>query len=363
MDIQSDNILLGVTCVARSDCWAVGFGGTANIADVSQTLAEHWDGSTWSIVPTPDTSFTQPNQLSAISCPSTTDCWAVGRAVPAKKGDVQNLVEHWDGNEWSIVASRDTKRKQINELNAVTCVGGSDCWAAGIADNGAGLFFGETLAEHWDGTAWSIVRTPDASGPSVGSNELNGISCSAISDCWAVGIAFTGSMGPNHTLAEHWDGRTWNIVASPNTSLSQTNVLSGVTCATSSDCWAVGLGGSSNEEVQTLAEHWDGTAWSIVPTPDTSVGLENRLLGVTCVSSADCWAVGDATLPSDTGAQSLAERWNGSAWSIAPTQDVTSSPVNSLDGTVCSTASNCWSVGWFSDTTSGEAQTLVEHRI
>src|SRR5207249_3636353 len=78
----------------------------------------------------------------------------------------------------------------------------------------------------------------------------------------------------------------WSIVTSPNT-----RALSGVTCTSPSDCWAVGSyrNGFYN---QTLIEHWNGTAWSIVTSPNTSTTQSNGLSGVTCTSASNCWAVG-----------------------------------------------------------------------
>src|SRR5262249_22526842 len=87
-----------------------------------------------------------------------------------------------------------------------------------------------------------------------------------------------------HTLIEHWNGIVWSIVTSPATTLFAH--LHDVTCASASDCWAVG--DDSNE---TLTEHWNGTAWSIVNS--SNAPRDNYLRGVTCTSASDCWAVGD----------------------------------------------------------------------
>src|SRR5947207_12562352 len=73
-------------------------------------------------------------------------------------------------------------------------------------------------------------------------------------------------------------GAAWSIVSSPNTSATQDNFLSDVTCTSASDCWAVG---------GTLIEHWNGTTWSIVTSPNTG-----GVSGVTCTSPSDCCAVG-----------------------------------------------------------------------
>src|SRR5215212_10061127 len=58
----------------------------------------------------------------------------------------------------------------------------------------------------------------------------------------------------------------WRIVASPNPS-SADNVVEGLAPVTANDVWAVGWYDSGNYTPRTMTQHWDGTAWSIVPSP------------------------------------------------------------------------------------------------
>jgi hypothetical protein len=320
---SQDNELHGVTCATSSDCWAVGFAGTG-IGGTEQTLAEHWDGTAWSIVATQNASSSQ-NNLIGVTCTMSSDCWAVGTAVTS--GVDLTLAEHWDGTAWSVVAT-----PNAGILFGVACTTSSDCWAVG------GTPTAQTLAEHWDGTAWSVVTTPNKT--SLPLDTLYGVACATSSDCWAVGAAVNNSSGSKeHTLAEHWNGTAWSIVATPNTS-SPRNDLFGVSCATSSDCWAVGIASNLTGVNLTLAEHWDGTAWSVAATPSGNT----YLLGVTCVTTSDCWAVGGGN-----------EHWDGIAWSIV------ASPNAAPDAVACVASSDCWAVGFVTNGTVN--QTLVEHFV
>ena len=65
-----------------------------------KTLVERWNGTSWSIVTSPNPSGATFAVLSGVSCPSTTSCYAVGESALDK-----TLVEHWNGTSWSIVAS------------------------------------------------------------------------------------------------------------------------------------------------------------------------------------------------------------------------------------------------------------------
>src|SRR6185295_13278072 len=96
------------------------------------------------------------------------------------------------------------------------------------------------------------------------------------------------------TLIEHWDGVTWTIVNSPNTSSTQYNYLLGVTCAAASECWATGYYSNDSGVPQTLIQRWNGTSWTIVDSPNTDASQENILYSVACAETSNCWAVGSA---------------------------------------------------------------------
>jgi hypothetical protein len=128
-------------------------------------------------------------------------------------------------------------------------------------------------------------------------------------DVWAVGALGDGDDG---ALAEHWNGSAWSIVPTP--ALAGIGLFSSATAVGSSDVWAVGSQGSS-----TLTEHWDGSAWSIVssPNPLPTYKGNNFLTAVTAVSSTDVWAVG-ATLDFTLGEleQTMTMRWDGTSWTV-----------------------------------------------
>ena len=328
-------IYLGhVTCTSTSDCWVVGYYDNSGAV---QTAIEHWNGTEWAFVTSPNIGTMQNNRLFGVACASVSDCWAVGDygyKVPGDLTGYRTLIEHWDGDAWRIVTSPNTTPAQGNHLFAVTCVSASDCWAAGHYYNGEGDL---PLVEHWNGNAWTIVISPDPGHY----NYLNAITCASASDCWAVGAA-TNDGNFFQTLIAHWDGAAWRIVTSPDTGLTDDDQLFDVTCASASDCWAVGSSRPYTDIVyQTLIEHWNGTAWTIIASPHT--GYE-RLLGVTCASASDCWAVG--YYYNDTVGQPLIEHWNGTAWTIIGSPH--NSPAGqSLVGVTCASASDCWAVGYY----------------
>jgi hypothetical protein len=333
--------LSDVTCTSGSDCWAV---GRYYPDTTAQTLIEHWNGTEWSFALSGNTNYMQGNQLSDVACNSGSDCWAVGyysNDQPNLPGFYQTLIEHWNGTAWPIVGSPNTSAAENNQLFGVTCVSGSDCWAVG----NAGPFNAyQTLVEHWNGTVWAIVPSPNAN-PNQ-RNYFSDVTCTSASDCWTIGAHYIDD-NIRQTLIAHWNGTTWTIVTSPNTSATEDNRLVDVTCPSASDCWAVGLYRNSSGLERTLTEYWDGASWTIVASPNTS-GMQdnNGLFSATCASKSDCWAVG--SYYNDNVQSTLIEYWNGTAWKIvtSPNASNTTDTEASLSGVACASPSDCWAVGW-----------------
>ena len=216
--------------------------------------------------------------LEAIACPGTT-CWAVGAGSSSSpEAPDPPLIETNSGSGWSVVSAPSTAPGWTSELNGIACVDANDCWAVGAAGD-------QTLVDQYADGVWSTVSSPNPSG--VSEPELFGVSCVSLDDCWAVGWGRRSSDEFEQTLTEHYDGTSWSIVASPNTNDGASNLLNGVACATASECWAVG-GGASGAP---LIEDYNGAAWTIDTNVDAP-GQSTYLQAVTCAGTDACWAVG-----------------------------------------------------------------------
>ncbi len=340
---SGNNELFGAASISAKDVWAVGDFVAAS--GVKQTLTLHWNGKKWRVVASPNASSGN-NTLRAVAAVSTTDVWAVGSFIPAS-GSGQALIEHWNGTSWSVVMSPGAGTSNI--LLGMAAVSTTDVWAVGgFVLSGFGPV--QTLIEHWDGTSWSVVSSSNAS---TQTNELLGVTAVSASDIWAVG-EFVTSGGLIQTLIEHWNGTSWSVVTSPNPS-SQDNLLAAAAVSTN-DVWAVGEFVAPSGVEQALIEHWNGTSWSVVTSP--SAGGSNVLSGVAIISATDIWAVGDVVISSPS-ANTLIEQWNGTSWSVVPSPNP-SSGVNVLDAAAADKSSGqAWAVGDFT-AASGALQTLTE---
>jgi hypothetical protein len=341
-NVTSIDGLFDVSCIAPTSCVAVGY--NISPAGLDQTLIESRQGPDWAVQLSPDQGGGN-NYLYGVSCTTSTSCVAVGNDV--NDSDVsQTLIESWDGSSWSIVSSPN-QGSGNNSLSNVFCLATNACTAVGAYVNGSGAQ--QTLIESWDGTSWSIVSSPN---PGTGNDYLDGVVCTNLTFCVAEGAA-----GPQ-TLVESWDGTSWTATPSPNQGTGP-NELTMVSCTSPTNCVAVGDWESSSVPFifQTLIESWDGSSWSIVSSPNQG-NSNNGLSGVSCVSPSDCVASGEYRNSAGMD-QSLIESWDGTTWSVTPTPDQGIWP-NDPQAISCTSDSDCTSVGYFATDNEGDDATLVE---
>ncbi len=250
---------------------------------------------------------------------------------PAPRTATPNVVVP---STWSIVPSPNAAAVS-SALEGVSCTGTSFCVAVGRSYNPDN---NQTLIERWAGTAWSIVPSPNTATDKT--NLLSSVSCTSAVSCTAVGY-FSDAGNYYQTLVEQWDGTAWSIVASPNTDATHNNVLNAVSCTSSTFCVAVGYSRNGAND-QTLIEQWNGAAWSIVSTPDISTSY-STLASVSCVSASFCEAVGYSEIGTYT--QTLIEQWNGAAWAVVASPNPGSQPGSALIGVSCFSTTMCVAVG------------------
>ncbi len=271
VDKSTENELLAVSAISANDVWAVGTFQKGNVP--GKSLTEHWNGTSWQVIPSPNVSGKE-NWLAAVSAHATNDVWAVGY-TEVNLGNYQTLTEHWNGTKWSIIPSPNVG--SVGDiLSGVVDVSAKDVWAVGDAT--VNFSTSQTLIEHWDGVKWKVVSSPSV--PSL-ENQLSGVSALSAQDIWTVGSATDNTSGAVSTLVEHWNGTAWSIVTSPNPPGSQVpiNALQSVATVSAQDVWAVGYRQNAKGTLRTLTEHWDGTQWSAVTSPSRGTG-ENQLKGV-----------------------------------------------------------------------------------
>jgi Carboxypeptidase regulatory-like domain len=313
--------LLGVAAVAPNDIWAVGEAG-------SETFTVHWNGSAWRQVRSPTTGFSSFKDVSAT--PSG-EVWAVGDSTNG------TLTARWTGSRWRVVPSP-APGPFFNDLNGVVVLAANDVWAVGFYDVQGDW---KTLALHYDGTQWTQVESPS---PDPTLNVFNGIDADGLSNLWAVGEG-------EGTLTARWSGTAFDAVPSDNAGTGQ-NELKSLSAAAPNDIWAVG-----SAQFDSLAMHWDGTTWTIVPTPD--LPLDAPLEGVAALASNDVWAVGFQNDPGSLNSSNVILRWNGSAWSAVPSPNPGGNSVDKLYDVAGAAANDVWAVGEHWDRSLNQLATIL----
>jgi hypothetical protein len=304
--------LYGSSCSSASACTGVGWYENSSHAHLG--LVERWaGGSEWSIQSLPTPGGGKEVTVQGVSCPTATSCMAVGDYVLS--GTEVVLSGQWNGSGWSIVPTPNPGGGLAARLEAISCVSASECIAVGYVKTGEQAF--STLTERWNGSAWSIVVSPNGGKPQ---NYLHGVSCPATSNCWTVGQSTPttaeqikaleeGKEIPVEALALHFDGKEWSKQSTPTT----VNLLD-VSCSAAEACTAVG--GAST------AIRWDGKEWTgeqmpspVMPYETPGIGGGIELQGVSCSSAYQCIATG--SLKRETETTTMTQVWNGVEWSVA----------------------------------------------
>jgi hypothetical protein len=334
--VGADSRFLGTDTVAPNNGWAVG-GTNAFSQDIlGKTLIEHWDGTKWAGTPSPNPGFganfpTGSDVLSAVDATSSTDAWAAGDIGLGPFQGAATLIEHWNGSTWSVVPSPNHVQPSLdfyNILSDVSATSPTSAYAAGWdGDNfgeGNPNDFGDDafpLAEHWDGSKWTELPRPTV-GNGAKFVKLTAVQAFGPNDAMFVGEFADHVDSPiRHPFAVRWNGTSWNTVAIPDVPLSTTanRVLLRDIKGSATDAWAVGqvlyTDAQGNPRSQAVTEHWNGTKWSLVTNPTPNPDPGTTLTGVAPFASNDVWATGTSGIGSD---QPLTEHWDGTSWKIVP---------------------------------------------
>ena len=247
--------LNGVSCASPTACIAVG--SYSSSAGTQLALAEAWDGTSWMIQNTPTPTGATSASLSGISCTATTACIAVGTAK-ASDGDTLTLAEGWDGSSWTTQNTPNPPTEA--RLDSVSCTSATACTAVGSD----GILPYTTLAERWDGGSWTLQNTPNIEPQPGEGTLLDSVSCSSATVCTAVGG--WSAYQVSGFVADFWDGTAWTIQSTPS-STSPGGQLNGVSCTSATACTAVGELSSAEGLPAPVADTWDGTSWTLQNTP------------------------------------------------------------------------------------------------
>jgi hypothetical protein len=240
--------LAGVSCPHPNFCVAVG-GYMKNQNTEEQPLAERWNGRSWSVLAAANPQAENGSAFTSVDCVTTYDCEAVGDDDYA---DVAESVfaYSYNGARWVSQTQINPSGQELNSDRALSCTSGDVCTSVGIWTDDASL----PLVERWDGRSWTRQSIPDP--PGSVTDELNGVSCAGMA-CSAVGDS-ANNLNGNHSaaMAAEWNGTSWQIASTPGLA-GASGTLAAVSCTAPTNCVAVGSS-YSNTAGTTLIEDYSG---------------------------------------------------------------------------------------------------------
>ncbi|HEX4061684.1 MAG TPA: hypothetical protein VHY58_11770 [Streptosporangiaceae bacterium] len=324
--------LTDVSCSSSSACLAVG------------GVAARWDGQKWSLLPIPTPKKASHGQLLAVSCSSPSACTTTGGYWVSEKGFA--LIVRWNGSHLVLQKAAQPPNDNSSYVTGVSCPDDDGCIAVGYTGNPNS---GVPYIESWDGTAWTEMTPPSAT------TVLSGLSCATITVCTAV-----GTLPAFSAVAAQLSGTTWSLQQAALPRGSRDSSLERVSCVAASDCFAAGDYVSRSNEARSLGEMWNGTQWTVQPTPTQTETPTALLTGVSCAGPGTCTAIGDftadgAVVDAPNVNDPVAETWNGSSWALtAPVPAAAGDTAPA--GISCPAATTCLAVGNYDwGTTHGEA--------
>ena len=271
--------------------------------------------------------------LNGVECTGAKDCITVGSYYNHSIKAQLPLAASWNGKLWKLQPTPAPARTSYSQLDGVSCAKRTFCSAVGsdVLTSKRAI----TLAEVWRGKRWEITRTPPLK--SLLYNSLQAISCASATDCMAVGSA------GQKVLIEHWQGARWTIQRAPRPADSKYSMLYGVSCVTRKWCMAAGYYAPPSGGTFAFTEIWEGKRWSVRPAKQIQ-GSASQLLGISCTSRVSCTAAGTY---GDLASLNypLAEHWNGKAWSIQSVPHPKGQADSSLTAVACVRRHACTAVG------------------
>ncbi|HTZ64735.1 MAG TPA: hypothetical protein VMB51_11585 [Solirubrobacteraceae bacterium] len=289
-----NNRLTGTSCTAATFCFATGY---ETYEGRGYAYGESWNGKTWE-----EHGAIEENagmQLSGVSCVSKKFCMTVG-SLSETNGDVATVAELWNGKEWIRQATTNAAGAPNNRLTAVSCTSTTFCFATGYE-----IYEGRSYAygESWNGATW------EEHGSIEGNTgmQLSGVSCVSKKLCMTVG-SLSETNGHVLNVAELWNGKEWIPQTTPNATGAPNNRLTAVSCTSTTFCFATAY--ETYEGIAyPYSETWSGSStWEGHGGIESDTGI--RLMGVSCISATSCTAVGTVS-ESSGNATTVAEVWSG----------------------------------------------------
>ena len=334
-----------ISCVS-STCLQVG--ANVNSAGNSTPTAQVLHGTTWKALGVQGPAGSVSAELTSVSCTTTSYCLATGDWVN-KAGVDQTYSLTWNGSTLTpIVKAPLPHGDQLEAMGSVSCVAVKSCVVFGSAVSTTDLTGSLQLIWTWSGGRWGVKAVPGSNSTSLG---LSAGHCFSLSSCLAVGLDVSASGADSEVLAT-WNGKSLTTKPISTSSTSATFPMD-LSCTSPTRCAVVGmvapLSASSTSAISTVAQVWNGSSWQSTKWTGPKGSTTALLLGVSCTSASYCVAVGAAGTSNTAAAASLV--WNGTSWSTVYPPSVAKGLISMFSDVSCTATGHCVAFGAYGKAT------------
>jgi hypothetical protein len=290
----AQNIVASASCTSTSMCvegGTFGYQGMLLIRSAKKWIAAR--------APLPTGAAKQPfASVTGLSCPSPKSCTGVGVYTGAS-GEIHGLILRGSGRVWRAAAAPLPAGSHPDQsLAAVSCPSTTLCFAGGSQNDAAEQ--PQVLLLSWAGGKWNPVHValPAGAAPEPDA-QITGLACPAVTHCIAVG-SYQNTSGHTQGLLITRSGTHWTTAKAPLAWSAASNPvasLNAVSCPTTSRCTAVGTYSDTGGQQLGLVLTWSGKTWKAVPAPLGSADLR----AISCPTLTRCVALGDSPSNHDVG--------------------------------------------------------------
>lgn len=315
----------GVVAFGPADVWV---GGTYadHSTGGSRPLMLQWTGAGWHRAALP--SVAGGASIRFVVSSSRTNIWSIGNA---SVGAPNIVLFHYNGTSWTRGVNAGLS-PNFAVFSAATS-GRNDVWLGGYDTAGTP----NPVLEHWNGSTWTRMLLPLPAGAAFG--QVSGLSF-APGATRPTAVGYSGHGSVFHPYAARFVGGAWHF----QTAAATSGEFRSVVMVSATNGWAVGTRYPNTNSYETLIGHWNGTSWTTSSGRDRSGW--NTLLDVSAAAANNVWTVGYSQHCPTCADRTLAEHWNGSSWSIAATADPSTSGTDEFAADAVVPGSNqTWAVG------------------
>ncbi|MGH9104739.1 MAG: hypothetical protein ACRDZX_02670 [Acidimicrobiales bacterium] len=273
-----------VDCASAAECWVAGYAEASSGLDTP--VLEHWGGATWTKVSLPSIAADKQSYLDSVTCLSRSDCFALGGAGAGANTPFHPIVLHFDGTTWSVSANvRVPKGYKSADLEQMRCPTPTTCIAVGV-EIPEGSYFDRVYSQVLHGSTWEIVQMPQPYHMQFSYSDAADLSCSP-GQCVAPVDATPDANGKTieTPFLEVWDGTSWSLLSARPASVRPFGDFTDLACSAANNCWATMSAGSGGE----VNEWLGGQSWRAGAVPGAA---SSSFDAVACVPGSACFVLG-----------------------------------------------------------------------